>query len=73
VDSIAYGIVYSRSFSEVLTLLDTLAKESTIIRSFTESVNIIDRLYGKKNGVNMLWRNKYTEQIGNWVNKYFNI
>lgn len=62
-----------RSISESVALQDTLAKVKDFGRSFTESLSLNDRLYGLLNGVNMEYVDQYAEEVGEYVDQYFNI
>lgn len=63
---------FVRSYAETITLSATLANIIALGRTFTERISLTDRFQGLLNGVNMLWRRKYSDQAGTWLSKYSN-
>lgn len=60
-----------RSLTEVVTLVDSYATVFVAGRTLIESFTIGDRLVGLLNGVNMKWSDQYADEIGTWVDQYF--
>ncbi len=70
VETTATVRMFYRTVTETLSLVDSCAKTFVAGRTFTESLGVSDHLFGKINGVNMMWKNKYTDQVATWIKKY---
>ncbi len=68
VASIANARSYQRAFTEVITLVDTIKR--TTGKVLEESINLVLRWLGLKNGRDISYRDKYESRSGEYRNKY---
>jgi len=64
---------FNRAFTESITLVTSIANVLSLGRLFTDSIGLEDRLYGLLNGVNMKYIDQYDDEVGDYVDQYFDI
>ncbi|KKP97242.1 MAG: hypothetical protein UR99_C0017G0025 [Candidatus Moranbacteria bacterium GW2011_GWD2_36_12] len=73
-DTVAKIKTLFKTLTETATYTDVVSRGAIMIgRLLQESIAWLDRLYGKKNGVNMKYVKKYAEKVGTYIKKYFDI
>lgn len=73
VASIANVRTFNRAFSDVITLVSSITNVLSLGRIFTETIAVTERLYGLLNGVNMKYIDQYSDEVGEYVDQYFDI
>jgi hypothetical protein len=73
-DVVAKIKTFFKTITETATYTDTVSRGAIAMgRYLQEAVSWTQRLYGKKNGVNMKYFKKYAENVGTYIKKYFDI
>lgn len=64
---------FNRTFTDSISLVSSIANVLSLGRIFTDSIGLEDRLYGLLNGVNMKYIDQYNDEVGEYVDQYFDI